>query len=105
MRPGAPPAYLWSSNPLNISLYKRHGFEIAGAIQVGSSPFYLSHAASREIGLISPVRSILAHPFKLEMRALFTALARRVRRFHVEEEERMLHNILRDFSRLIVTVE
>ena len=32
------PAYLWSSNPLNISLYKRHGFEISGTIQVCSSP-------------------------------------------------------------------
>ena len=32
------PAYLWSSNPLNTSLYERHGFEIAGTIQVGSSP-------------------------------------------------------------------
>jgi ribosomal protein S18 acetylase RimI-like enzyme len=32
------PAYLWSSNPLNISLYERHGFQIAGTIQVGSSP-------------------------------------------------------------------
>jgi cytochrome P450 len=42
---------------------------------------------------------------KLEMRALFTALARRVERFHVEEEERMLNNVLRGFSKLIVTVE
>ncbi|WP_461479477.1 GNAT family N-acetyltransferase [Mesorhizobium jarvisii] len=32
------PAYLWSSNPLNTSLYKRHGFEIVTTIQVGSSP-------------------------------------------------------------------
>jgi GNAT superfamily N-acetyltransferase len=32
------PAYLWSSNPLNTSLYERHGFEILGTIQVGSSP-------------------------------------------------------------------
>jgi GNAT superfamily N-acetyltransferase len=32
------PAYLWSSNPRNTSLYKRHGFEIVGTIQVGSSP-------------------------------------------------------------------
>jgi ribosomal protein S18 acetylase RimI-like enzyme len=32
------PAYLWSSNPLNMSLYKRRGFEIAGMIQIGSSP-------------------------------------------------------------------
>jgi ribosomal protein S18 acetylase RimI-like enzyme len=32
------PAYLWSSNPRNISLYKRHGFEILDTVQVGSSP-------------------------------------------------------------------
>jgi predicted GNAT family N-acyltransferase len=32
------PAYLWSSNPLNTSLYKRYGFEIVGTIQVSSSP-------------------------------------------------------------------
>jgi GNAT superfamily N-acetyltransferase len=32
------PAYLWSSNRQNTSLYERHGFEIAGTIQAGSSP-------------------------------------------------------------------
>lgn len=32
------PAYLESSNPRNISLYSRFGFEIIGTIQVGSSP-------------------------------------------------------------------
>ena len=42
---------------------------------------------------------------KLEMRTLFTALAGRVKRFRIEEEERMLNNTLRGFSKLIVTVE
>jgi len=42
---------------------------------------------------------------KLEMRALLTALTRKVTRFHIEAEERALNNILRGFSKLIVTVE
>jgi cytochrome P450 len=42
---------------------------------------------------------------KLEMRTLFSALARRVKRFHIVEEERLLNNVLRGFSKLIVTVE
>lgn len=31
-------AYLESTNPRNITLYRRHGFEALGQIQVGSSP-------------------------------------------------------------------
>ena len=42
---------------------------------------------------------------RLEMRALFRALARKVKRFHIEAEQRALNNILRGFSKLIVTVE
>jgi ribosomal protein S18 acetylase RimI-like enzyme len=31
-------AYLESSNPRNIPFYKRHGFELLGSIQIGTSP-------------------------------------------------------------------
>jgi ribosomal protein S18 acetylase RimI-like enzyme len=32
------PAYLGSSNPANLALYQRQGFEVMGTIQVGTSP-------------------------------------------------------------------
>ena len=31
-------AHLESTNPANIALYQRHGFEVRGTIQVGSAP-------------------------------------------------------------------
>jgi ribosomal protein S18 acetylase RimI-like enzyme len=34
---GHMPAYLESTNPLNVSFYKRHGFETLGAVAVNSS--------------------------------------------------------------------
>jgi cytochrome P450 len=45
------------------------------------------------------------HLARLEMAALFRALATRVRRFHIEEEVRSVNNVLRGFSRLLVCVE
>jgi cytochrome P450 len=41
---------------------------------------------------------------RMEMTALFTELARRVERFEVQDAQRSLHNILRGFDRLEVTV-
>jgi hypothetical protein len=35
------PAYLESTNPRNILLYERHGFEVIGAIRIGNcSPIF-----------------------------------------------------------------
>ena len=45
------------------------------------------------------------HLARLEMAAVFRALAMRVRRFRVEEEVRNTHNVLRGFSKLIVSIE
>jgi cytochrome P450 len=45
------------------------------------------------------------HLAKLEMCAIFNALAARVRRFRVEEEIRNVNNVLRGFRKLIVSVE
>jgi cytochrome P450 len=45
------------------------------------------------------------HLAKLEMSAIFSALATRVSRLHIEEEVGNVHNVLRGFKRLIVSVE
>jgi cytochrome P450 len=42
---------------------------------------------------------------RLEMAAIFRALADRVKRFHIEAELRAVNNVLRGFSKLIVSVE
>jgi cytochrome P450 len=45
------------------------------------------------------------HLARLEMAAIFRALVTRVKRFHIEEEVRNVNNVLRGFSKLIVSVE
>jgi cytochrome P450 len=45
------------------------------------------------------------HLAKLEMNAIFRALATRVKRFHIKEEVRDINNVLRGFRKLIVSIE
>jgi cytochrome P450 len=45
------------------------------------------------------------HLARLEMAAIFRALALRVTRFHILEEVRSFNNVLRGFGKLIVSVE
>jgi cytochrome P450 len=45
------------------------------------------------------------HMARLELNAVFSALATKVKRFHIHEEARNLNNVLRGFSKLIVAVE
>jgi cytochrome P450 len=45
------------------------------------------------------------HLAKLEMNAIFRALATKVRRFHIKEEVRDINNVLRGFRKLIVSIE
>jgi cytochrome P450 len=52
-----------------------------------------------------PHACIGLHLAKLEMIAIFRALAARVRRFHIEEEIRNVNNTLRGFKKLVVTVD
>lgn len=52
-----------------------------------------------------PHTCIGLHLARLEMSAIFRALAARVKRFHVEEELRNVNNTLRGFKKLIVSVE
>jgi cytochrome P450 len=52
-----------------------------------------------------PHACIGLHLAKLEMTAIFRALATRVKRFHIEHELRNVNNTLRGFKKLIVAVE
>jgi cytochrome P450 len=52
-----------------------------------------------------PHMCVGVHLARLEMNAIFSALAARVKRFHIEHEVRNLNNVLRGFGQLIVTVE
>jgi cytochrome P450 len=45
------------------------------------------------------------HLAKLEMSAIFCALATRVKQFRIQQETRNLNNVLRGFSKLMVSVE
>lgn len=45
------------------------------------------------------------HLARLEMKAIFSSLAKKVKRFYIEHEERLLNNVLRGFAKLNVSVE
>jgi len=45
------------------------------------------------------------HLARLEMKAIFGSLARMVKRFHIQHEERLVNNVLRGFAELNVSVE
>jgi hypothetical protein len=79
---------------LTKSTIESHWWRRSSSAQTGSVDEYLNDRAGG-LGMGLP---------KFEMRAFFTALAGNVRRFHVEEEEWVLHNILRGFSKLFATV-
>lgn len=42
---------------------------------------------------------------RLEMKAIFSSLAKTVKQFHIEHEERMVNNVLRGFAKLNVSIE
>jgi cytochrome P450 len=68
--------------------------------------FRVDRSAADHLGFGSgPHVCVGLHLAKLEMNAIFTALAARVRRFHVREEVRSVHNVLRGFKKLMVSVE
>jgi cytochrome P450 len=68
--------------------------------------FDVTRGSAEQIAFGSgPHMCVGLHLARLEMAAIFRALATRVRRFHIEEEVRSVNNVLRGFSRLLVSVE
>jgi cytochrome P450 len=71
----------------------------------GPDRFDVRRGANDQISFgAGPHACVGMHLARIEMRALFTALAGRVRRFEVVDAERALHNVLRGFNRLQVKV-
>jgi cytochrome P450 len=69
------------------------------------SQFDVMHGASEQIAFgWGPHACVGMNLARLEMSAIFRALATRVKRFHIHEEVRAVNNILRGFSKLIVSV-
>jgi cytochrome P450 len=68
--------------------------------------FDVTRGSAEQIAFGSgPHMCVGLHLARLEMAAIFRALATRVTRFHIEEEVRSVNNVLRGFSRLLVSVE
>ena len=68
--------------------------------------FDVTRGSAEHIALGSgPHVCVGLHLARLEMAAIFRALATRVRWFHIEEEVRNVHNVLRGFRKLLVSVE
>jgi cytochrome P450 len=68
--------------------------------------FDVTRNAAEQVAFGSgPHACIGLHLARLEMSAIFRALATRVERFHIEHEVRNVNNTLRGFKKLIVSVE
>jgi len=56
------------------------------------------------VSVLRPHACVGMNLARIEMMALFTELAKRVRRFTIDEEKRILNNVLRGFKTLRVAV-